>query len=163
MMEPSIGLYKKVVFAGTFDRLHQGHKHLLLTALRLGKLVAIGLTTDKMIAGKKDAEKIQSYEERFKALDEFLSMHTSHDRYEIFPIETKEGGADKMEDLEALVVSDEIRVVENAFEINRLRAENGLRRFHIIVVPRVRTSDGRPLSSSRIRNGEIFDDKELVY
>ncbi len=162
-MGTSMGLYKRVVFAGTFDHLHQGHKHLLLTALRLGEKVGIGLTTDKMLSGKKEADKIQSYEERFRALDEFLSMHASRDKYEIFPIETKEGGADKMEDLEALVVSDEIRVVENAFEINRLRAKNGLKRFHIIVVPRVRTKDGRPLSSSRIRDGESFNGEELVY
>ncbi len=162
-MVPGTGIYKKVVFAGTFDHLHQGHKHLLLTALKLGEFVAIGLTTDKMLAAKKGADKIQSYEERYRALNEFLSQHATHDRYEIFPIETKEGGADTMKDLDALVVSDEIKVVKNAFEINRLRAKNGLRRFHIVIIPRVRTKDGRPLSSSRIRSGETFDESELVY
>ena len=68
-----------------------------------------------------------------------------------------------MVDIEALIVSDEISVVENAFEINVKRAKNGLRRFHIIVVPRVRTPDGRPLSSSRIRNGEEFNLEDLVF
>ncbi|MFW9800767.1 MAG: hypothetical protein ACFFD9_10045, partial [Candidatus Thorarchaeota archaeon] len=85
------------------------------------------------------------------------------ERCSIFPIDTIEGGADEMKDLEALVVSDEISVVQNAFDINEKRTKNGLRRFHIIIVPRVRTLDGRPLSSSRIREGESFDSASLVY
>jgi len=155
--------YRKVVFAGTFDRLHKGHRHLLRTALRLGDKVAIGVTSDKMLEGKPNQEKIQSFEERRDAVLRFLEKENAIERAEIFPIDTVEGGADRMEDLDALVVSDEIKVVQNAFRINDLRARNGLRRFHIIVVPRVRTTDGRPLSSSRLRNGESFDDTELIY
>jgi len=155
--------YRKVVFAGTFDRLHEGHRHLLRTALRLGDKVAIGVTSDKMLEGKPNQEKIQSFEERRDAVLRFLEKENAIERAEIFPIDTVEGGADRMEDLDALVVSDEIKVVQNAFRINDLRARNGLRRFHIIVVPRVRTTDGRPLSSSRLRNGESFDDTELIY
>ncbi|MHA1653767.1 MAG: pantetheine-phosphate adenylyltransferase [Candidatus Thorarchaeota archaeon] len=155
--------YHKVVFAGTFDRLHEGHRHLLRTALRLGDKVAIGVTSDKMLEGKPNREKIQSFEERRDAVLRFLEKENAIERAEIFPIDTVEGGADRMEDLDALVVSDEIKVVQNAFRINDLRARNGLRRFHIIVVPRVRTTDGRPLSSSRLRNGESFDDIELIY
>jgi phosphopantetheine adenylyltransferase len=60
-------------------------------------------------------------------------------------------------------VSDEIKVVQNAFEINEKRVKNGLKQFHIIIIPRVRTPDGRPLSSSRIRDGEEFDENTLVY
>lgn len=74
-----------------------------------------------------------------------------------------EGGADKMEDLEALIISDEISVVQNAFDINQLRIDNGLKRFHIIIIPMVRTPDGRPLSSTRARSGEVFDVKDLIY
>ncbi|MHA1741505.1 MAG: pantetheine-phosphate adenylyltransferase [Candidatus Thorarchaeota archaeon] len=163
MKESGCRPYRKVVFAGTFDRLHEGHRHLLRTALRLGDKVAIGVTSDKMLEGKPNQEKIQSFEERRDAVLRFLEKENAIERAEIFPIDTVEGGADRMEDLDALVVSDEIKVVQNAFRINDLRARNGLRRFHIIVVPRVRTTDGRPLSSSRLRNGESFDDTELIY
>ncbi len=155
--------YRKVVFAGTFDRLHEGHKHLLRTALRLGETVAIGLTTDKMLEGKPERDKIQSFEDRRRALVEFLTEEGAMGRCHVFPIDTVEGGADRMEDLEALIVSDEISVVQNAFRINELRWRNGLRRFHIIVVPRVRTEDGRPLSSSRLRAGEDFTGQRLIY
>ncbi|MFW9910027.1 MAG: pantetheine-phosphate adenylyltransferase [Candidatus Thorarchaeota archaeon] len=156
-------LYKKVVFAGTFDHLHQGHKHLLRTALKLGNILAVGLTTDKMLQKKAAKEKIQSYEERKNALVEFFSEEGVMERCQIFPINTKEGGADTMEDLEALIISDEPSVVQTAFEINESRAKGGLKRFHIIIIPRVRSSDGRPLSSSRIREGERFNDDLIFY
>ncbi|MGY5852145.1 MAG: pantetheine-phosphate adenylyltransferase [Candidatus Thorarchaeota archaeon] len=156
-------LYRKVVFAGTFDRLHAGHKHLLHAAFEFGVHVAIGLTSDEMIAGKSGSKDIMSYEERQSALLIFLNKECDPNRYSIFQINTVEGGADTMEDLEALIVSDEIKVVENAFNINNKREENGLKKFHIIVIPRVRTEDGRPLSSSRIRAGEELGNKKLVY
>jgi pantetheine-phosphate adenylyltransferase len=155
--------YRKVVFAGTFDHLHEGHRHLLRTAFTLGEKVAIGLTTDEMIQHKSGKELIQTHEERHKAIMDFITSEGNQERCEIFPIETVEGGADTMEDLDALIVSDEISVVENAFRINNLRFENGLRRFHIVVIPRVRTAEGAPLSSSRRRKGETFDSLDLIY
>ena len=155
--------YRKVVFAGTFDHLHEGHKHLLRTALKLGAWVGIGVTTDKMLIGKTDINKIQSYEERKKSVLDFVKSEGQGDRCAVFAVDNKEGGGDSMEGLEALIVSDEINVVANAFEINEKRAHNGFPRFHIVVVPRVRTEDGVPLSSSRIRRGESFVRKKLVY
>ena len=156
-------LYKKVVFAGTFDHLHEGHKHLLRSAFKLGAEVAIGLTTDKMLERKEQKDLIQSFEERYENLESFIKLECDPERGTIFPINTIQGGADKMEDLEALVISDEIKVVQNAFDINEKRIANGLARFHIIVIPRVRTKDGKPLSSSRIRAGDVFENAELVY
>ncbi len=155
--------YNKVVFAGTFDHLHEGHKHIIRTSFRLSKTVALGLTTDKMLEYKSDRKLIQPYDVRHAELMKFIKAELDIERVSIFPIETTEGGADKMKDLEALIVSDEIGVVQNAFDINQKRVDNGLKRFHIIVIPRVRTDDGRPLSSSRIRRGEIFHEDELIY
>jgi pantetheine-phosphate adenylyltransferase len=156
-------MYNKVVFAGTFDRLHEGHKHIMRTAFKLGQHVAIGLTTDKMLRSKSNRENIQSYKERYKELQRFLKDECDIERTSIFPIDTKEGGGDTLEELDALIVSDEIGVVQNAFDINQLRINNGLRRFHIVIIPMVRSLDGHPLSSSRIRAGEVFDNENLIY
>jgi pantetheine-phosphate adenylyltransferase len=156
-------MYNKVVFAGTFDRLHEGHKHIMRTAFKIGRQVAIGLTTDKMLRSKSNKERIQSYEERHRELERFLREECDIERSTIFPIDTIEGGGDTMEALDALIVSDEIGVVQNAFDINQLRINNGLRRFHIMIIPMVRSLDGRPLSSSRIRAGEVFDKENLIY
>jgi pantetheine-phosphate adenylyltransferase len=116
-----------------------------------------------MLEHKSKKHLVQSYDERYAELEDFLKDECDISRCSIFPIDTKEGGADLMEDLEALIVSDEISVVQNAFEINEKRSENGLKRFHIIIVPRVRTRDSRPLSSSRIRDGEEFESGKFVY
>ncbi len=156
-------MYNKVVFAGSFDQLHEGHKHILRNAFKIGKNVAIGLTTDKMLQNKTNKHLLQSFEERHGEIENFIKSECDVDRCSIFSIDTKEGGADTMEDLEALIVSDEIGVVQNAFDINQMRIDNELKRFHIIIIPRVRTPDGRPLSSSRKRNGEIFDPDTLIY
>ena len=163
MLESNGWQYNKVVFAGTFDHLHEGHKHIIRTAFKLSKTVALGLTSDSMLAYKSDRRLIQSYDERYAELEKFIQTEFEIERTGIFPIDSTEGGADKMVDLEALIVSDEIGVVQNAFDINQMRIDNGLRRFHIIVIPRVRTKDGRPLSSSRTRRGEVFHEDELIY
>ncbi len=116
-----------------------------------------------MLQYKTKKHLIQSYKERHTEIEEFIRAEGDVERCSIFPIDTREGGADKMDDLEALIISDEIGVVQNSFDINQMRIDNGLARFHIIIIPRVRTADGRPLSSSRIRNGEIFDPETLIY
>ena len=116
-----------------------------------------------MLQYKTKKHLIQSFRERHGEIEEFIKTECDVERCTIFPIETTEGGADKMEDLDALIISDEIGVVQNAFDINQMRIDNGLKRYHIVIIPRVRTQDGRPLSSSRIRNGEIFDPETLIY
>ena len=40
MLESDDWQYNKVVFAGTFDHLHEGHKHIIRQAFRLSKIVA---------------------------------------------------------------------------------------------------------------------------
>jgi phosphopantetheine adenylyltransferase len=116
-----------------------------------------------MLGGKTDPDKIQTFDERSKSVLDFLKSEGQGERCAIFAIDTMEGGADSMKGLEALIVSDEISVVANAFEVNEKRAHKGFPRFHIVVVPRVRTEDGAPLSSSRIRRGESFERKKLTY
>ena len=116
-----------------------------------------------MLQYKTKKHLVQSFRERHGVIEEFIKTECDSERCSIFPIETTAGGADTMEDLEALIISDEIGVVQNAFDINQMRIDNGLKRYHIIIIPRVRTQDGRPLSSSRIRNGEIFDPETLIY
>jgi pantetheine-phosphate adenylyltransferase len=116
-----------------------------------------------MLSTKSDRDRILSYIERHKELRRFLEDECDIDRASVFPIDTVEGGGDTMVGLDALIVSDEIKVVQNAFDINQLRIDNGLRRFHIIIIPMVRSQDGRPLSSSRIRAGETFDTANLIY
>ncbi|MFX1580592.1 MAG: adenylyltransferase/cytidyltransferase family protein, partial [Promethearchaeota archaeon] len=109
-MESNDWQYNKVVFAGTFDHLHEGHKHIIRQAFRLSKIIALGLTTDKMLSYKSDRKLVQPFQERHDELERFIKSEFDIERANIFPIETTEGGADKMKDLDALIVSDEIGV-----------------------------------------------------
>jgi pantetheine-phosphate adenylyltransferase len=56
-------------------------------------------------------------------------------------------------ELEAIVVSPETR--QRAEELNKLRTSKGLAALHIIEIPFVLAEDGTPISSIRIRYGEI--------
>jgi pantetheine-phosphate adenylyltransferase len=56
-------------------------------------------------------------------------------------------------DVEALVVSDE--TAHQGQVLNRMRAERGLGPVGVVIVPMVLASDGKRISSTRIRNSEI--------
>jgi inosine/xanthosine triphosphatase len=64
-----------------------------------------------------------------------------------------------MPTLDALIASEETR--ETAREINRIREESGLTPLEIHLVPLVMAEDSCPISSTRIRNGEIDSDGKL--
>jgi len=155
--------YKHVVLGGSFDHLHQGHKKLLHTAFFYGEKVHIGITAQEVLLKKKYTRDAQPLETRINQLKNFLQKHNYLDRAEIFVINTVEGGADIRPELEAIIVSDDDHVIANAKYINEKRLENGLKRLIIIVVPRVLTKDGKPISSTRIRRGEHFKDSDLIF
>ena len=73
-----------VAVGGTFDHLHAGHKLLLsMTALAIEpeeldgpsreKSLVVGITGDELLANKKYAEQMQSWDDRQHAVREFLS------------------------------------------------------------------------------------------
>ena len=63
------------------------------------------------------------------------------------------GNADKDSKLDAIVVSHETEA--NALKINEVRYDNGLNLLDIIIIDWVLADDGIPISSTRIRKGEI--------
>ena len=49
---------------GTFDHLHDGHKYLLRTALKLSNFVEIGLTSRELLKNKKAFSKLEDYDKK---------------------------------------------------------------------------------------------------
>ena len=147
----------RIVLGGTFDRLHVGHEALLTTAFRSGRLVGIGLTTGRYLAAhrKPGAERIQPYSVRRRRLSAWLGARYPRSRWTITPISDPFGGSIGP-GVAGLVVSAD--TVAGGRAVNAERARRGRRPVPLLVVPLVLADDLRPVSSRRIRAGEIDRD-----
>jgi len=144
-----------VAVGGTFDKLHRGHKELLRTAFEVGRKVVIGLTSDEMVARSKGDPKIDPLPKRREDLERWIKEERMDElaKYDVVVINDVYGTAIHDEELEALIVSEE--TYERAAMINKIRVSKGLKPLVVVVVPLVLAYDGRPISSTRIRRGEI--------
>lgn len=146
--------YRIVAAGGTFDHFHKGHKEFLRFALAFSSKVILGLTSEAFVKNKEHWRNIESYERRKSVLEDFLIMEKARDRVEIVQIDDIFGPTLTPDlPIEAIVVSKES--AKNAKIINEKRQEIGLACISILVCPLVKGSDGRIISSTRIRNGEI--------
>jgi len=144
--------YKKIVVGGTFDYLHKGHRAILAKAFELGERVLIGICSDEMEL-VKDSAGIQPLDVRRRSLEEVLHSRGWLERAEIQVISDPFGPAASDAELQVIVVSPETR--PRAEELNRLRASRGLSTLEIVEIPFVLAEDGTPISSIRIRYGEM--------
>ena len=139
--------YGKVAVGGTFDKFHDGHKKLLSTAFDIGDKIEIGVTSDEFGGLKGD---IDSCEVRMKNLKSFFSDKTN---FVVVPLNDPYGTTIFDADFEAIVVSEETE--PTAVKINEIRVSKDMKPIDIVVVSFVLAYDGNPISSTRIRSGEI--------
>ena len=151
--------YRKVAVGGTFDRLHRGHRALLERAFEVGEEVLIGVTSDQMVEGKELAHLVAAFKERERALKRYLEEKGWLSRAKLVMLEKPEGALLEDPSIDALVVSEE--TLPRGLDINRRRIERGLPPLMLEVVEMVLAEDGRPISSSRIRAGEIDEEGRL--
>ena len=147
--------YKRVAVGGTFDKFHYGHRKLLETAFEIGEIVEIGVTSDAFGGLKGD---IDPCKERMSNLNSFFK--TTHNNFHISRLEDKYGLTINESDFDAIVVSEETE--PTAIEINQIRLEKGFPLLDIVVVSFVLADDGIPISSTRIRKGEIDKKGNLI-
>ncbi len=143
---------EKVVIGGTFDLFHKGHKELVKKGFELGDVV-IGLTSDRMARETKNRQ-VESFESRKKNIEEYADEEFGK-KIEVREIEDKFGFA-VQEELDFIVVSTETET--NAALISEERKRVGKNPLKIVKIGLILAEDGKPISSTRIRNGEI--DKE---
>lgn len=146
--------YTKVAVGGTFDKFHDGHKKLLSTAFEIGESIEIGVTSDEFGGLKGD---IDSCEERMGNLKSFFSDKSN---FVVIPLNDPYGTTIFDPDFEAIVVSEETE--PTAVKINEIRVSKGMDPIDIVVVSFVLAYDGNPISSTRIRSGEINQNGNFI-
>jgi len=145
-------MFNTIATGGTFDILHKGHYTLLLKAFEVGKQVIIGISSDNYATIKK--KKITNeYPIRLKNLKRFIEDKFNKSNYSIYELNDFYGPTVLTNDVQAIVTTEGTK--ENCIKINELRKSKGLPQLEIIIVPLVKDQDGKVISSTRIREGEI--------
>jgi len=152
--------YKRVAVGGTFDELHRGHRALLLKAFEVGDYVEIGLCSDAFVARMQKPHATASYQERLEELKRFLASNKLSEKAHIVTLDDSYGTAASDKSLEALVVSEETE--KTARQINQKRLSSGLSALKIVTIRMVPSENCTPISTTRIRRGEIDREGRLL-
>src|SRR3989338_11087960 len=161
--------YRQLAIAGTFDRLHKGHLRFISQAFDLSERVIIGLTSDSFVKEKSKIHpdqigtniksnpkfkiQIKNYKHRKLELEEFLKKKNFRSRVEIVKIDDVYGPATAENEIEALLVTANSRT--GGEKVNQKRGKSGLPQLKLETMDLVMAEDGKAISSSRIRMGEI--------
>ncbi|MDY6959290.1 MAG: phosphopantetheine adenylyltransferase [Halobacteriota archaeon] len=150
----------KIVVGGTFGPLHDGHKALLEEAFKLGRggEVMIGVTSDEMARVRN--RPVPSYVARVENLRQFLDREYK-DVAEISIVEINDAfGFTLTEDFDILVASEE--TYSMSMKINEEREKRGMSSIELKKVGFLPAEDGSPISSTRIKSGEIDKHGKLI-
>ena len=144
----------RVVVAGTFGPLHDGHRKLLATALECGdEGVVVGLTSDAFARGKRDRPVPDFTERRDRLVDALTALDEWDRTVTVREIDDEFDFAATDPTLDAVVVSTESD--DELADLNERRREGGFDPLVGVVVPVVRSEDGERISSTRVVRGEI--------
>lgn len=142
------------VLGGTFDHFHLGHAALLSAAFRVGRSVSVGVTTDRYVTAhpKPFPARIQPYAVRRRALKRWIEREYPTRSYRLSPLENVFGRSVE-KGVDVLVLSAD--TLRGGRAVNAERRRLGRPPVPLEVVPVVLAEDLRPISSRRIRAGEI--------
>jgi cytidyltransferase-like protein len=152
--------FGKVAVGGTFDELHRGHKALLDKAFEIGEKVVIGLSSDEFASKMGKPHKTAPYDERLKELEAFLEQSDLAAKAEIVPLNDPYGLTISGKGIDALVVSKETE--KTAEKINEKREKAGLPPLKIVAISMIPAENNTPISTTRIRGGEIDRNGRLL-
>jgi pantetheine-phosphate adenylyltransferase len=151
--------FQVVATGGTFDEIHIGHIALLAKAFEVGNKVIIGVSSDEF-AKKRGKRLNHNFDKRVESLKKTIKKEFGDANYEIAKLEGDFGPIVTSGDIGALVASSETG--SKGKILNEIRAKKGLKPAKVITVGLVRAEDGSPISSTRIRAGEIDSKGRLL-
>jgi pantetheine-phosphate adenylyltransferase len=153
--------FNTVAVGGTFDEFHRGHRALLMKAFEVGEQVLIGLSSDQFVKKLSKPHQTARYEQRLEELKAFLHEHGFSQRAKIIPLNDVYGVTLSSKGcLEALIVSKETE--PTGIKINEKRKELGLHPLQIAVIEMIPSENHSPISTTRIRRGEIDHEGHLL-
>jgi pantetheine-phosphate adenylyltransferase len=147
--------FNTVATGGTFDELHVGHLALLSKAFEISNKVIIGVSSDEFAAKVKGKRNLNhDYEQRVRNLKKIIRQKFGGNiNYSIVKLNTEFGPTVTHGSVDALIASTD--TANKGIEINKIRTKNSLNPLAIVAVDIVKAADGSPISSTRIRDGEI--------
>ncbi|MDI3482768.1 MAG: inosine/xanthosine triphosphatase [Candidatus Methanomethylophilaceae archaeon] len=134
----------RVALGGTFNVLHAGHMALFDKAFQIADHLLIGICSDEFASQNRG--KVNPLSRRIEAVREVLDRWGGS--YEIVVIDDPFGPAAEMNDLDAIVVSEETE--GNAHIINEMRLSKGLYPLKIKTVPMLTDEKGEKISSTTL-------------
>ncbi len=143
--------FKHLALGGTFDFLHKGHRKFLDFAFAKAAFVSIGITTDKFISSKK--LNVRPLTLRLAELDDYLKKKGFDKRSKIIFLDDIFGNAISDATIDGIAVTRLTKA--GAVLINKKRVQLGLAPLKVLTFPIVMAKDNKPISSSRIRLGDI--------
>ncbi|NWG36229.1 phosphopantetheine adenylyltransferase [Nitrososphaera sp.] len=152
--------FRVVATGGTFDEIHAGHIALLARAFEVGDRVIIGVTSNEFASSYKGKKLNHGFDQRVANLKRAISEKFGDVKYQIARLDSEFGPAVTTGEVGALVASAETKA--KGPKLNEIRRKNGLPPAEVIAVEMVKAEDGLPISSTRIRAGEIDRNGRLL-
>ena len=145
-------MFDIVSTGGTFDILHKGHYMLLQKAFEVGRQIIIGVSSDSY-ATRNHKKIVNNYNIRREKLKKFIDKNFKKSNYTVYQLDDFYGPTVLTRDIQAIIATESS--LENCVKINSLRETKGMTPLEIILVPLVEDKEGKVISSTRIRDGEI--------
>ncbi len=125
---------------------------MLTKSFEVGDRVVIGVTSDPF-ALKEGKKPDQNYDERVRALEALIHARFPGRKHLIAKLDDFYGPGITSPEVEAIVVSRE--TAKRVPIANAARTSKGFAPLDVVTVDYVLADDGKPISSTRIRSGEI--------
>ena len=151
--------FRTAVLGGTFDIIHKGHQAIFSNAFESANNILIGVTTDDFVVrlGKNIDH---NFKQRVEKLRDHLDQSFDEKDFQIVPLNDYFGIETYADNVEVIIASHETS--SRIIDFNKKRVEKGFKTLQLEIVDTVLANDGKPISSDRIRIGEIDNEGNLL-